>query len=849
MANSRRPSSFPGDRKLYEVAEESIAGFEVGGVRPFVIVFMSILVTNAIPGYGATTPIDNPATLPCTYDVTQGANHYVVKPLEVAQSVSAFYSYTSASAHTPYVEAYASVFFLYADTNSMSLYLVFHFNIDEGGSPDASTSVGIQGIPAGASVVVSDDPGFNPEFDIAQYPQGQFNYFLNTDGGVLGPLPTNVNWAMKVDAVHGGPDPMKTQKWVDVDGTRLPLDLSGQIVVESECNAPPIPNAGGPYAGFEGTPILFNAGGSSDPDGDALTYMWDFANDGTVDATTTSATISHAYPDDFVGKAKLTVSDGSATSSATVDVTVSNVAPVVVLDALLPSQEGDATLVQIHVTDPGADAVFVEFDQGDTRGPIAIGQLFNPKNVSLTTSATWGDDGLYSVQVTATDDDGGRGDAGAITRIDNQVPGITAITNPSATTYDEGDEADVELRGRDNGSDDLRIEVDFGNQDVQSVAVFNDGIGPDPDPSPLGTYPFEVFANFTTRYVDDGAFTIRVTASDDDGGVASLEFPILVRNVAPTIHSFGPGGSIEGSPGSLTATATDPGADALTFLWEFELGPTTTEAFPAAGSPTTATSTAAFLYGDDGVYRVTLTVSDDDGGSAIFETAAEVANAAPSARITNVQRGAAFVLRVAGEKWHDVRATFWAANAELAALAVTRTPGSPDEQAATTATMDLPLSARYAANVLYTPEDDPVNGQPNGANPVWIILRGDDGQEVRIHHTFNVEHPGTYEWDVDLTPYVAQLAIRFSAEGSDAGSDDLTFAWDFGDLTLVESAVVYNDGAAPDLPKSPGGTFPFTATVSVAHAFPAPGTYVVTVTVTDDDGGVATDTFVVTILG
>ena len=33
--------------------------------------------------------------------------------------------------------------------------------------------------------------------------------------------------------------------------------------------------------------------------------------------------------------------------------------------------------------------------------------------------------------------------------------------------------------------------------------------------------------------------------------------------------------------------------------------------------------------------------------------------------------------------------------------------------------------------VTYTPEDDPVNGQPNGANPVWVILTMPDSSEVR----------------------------------------------------------------------------------------------------------------------
>ncbi len=460
-------------------------------MRAVLAILVSALLANAIlPGFDVLAPPRaEPAKLPCAFRVTQGSHDYAVAPVESGNPVATFYDYRSASAHTPYVEAYASVLYLYLDTAAGNLYFVFHFNIDAGGSPDAATTVAIDSIPGSAGVAVSDDPpgGPNPgEFSLGRYPQGQFQYWDNTDGGALGPLPYDYEWTMTVDVAQGGASPMQTQKWVDADGTRLALDLAGAVAIASVCNSPPVPNAGGPYSGYESSPITFNAGGSSDPDGDALTFTWDFENDGVDDVTTTSPTVDRTYPDDFAGQADLTVSDGTESASVLVGVTVANVAPAVVLDSLAPAAEGAGTLLQLHVTDPGTDAVLVEFDQGDGRGPVVIGTLFNPKEYVITKTVTWGDDGLFSSLVTATDDDGGVGQAGALVQIDNEVPGVTAITNPSATTYSEGDEADVELRARDDGSDDLRLEVDFGNLDAQSATFFNDGVGPDPDPSPLG---------------------------------------------------------------------------------------------------------------------------------------------------------------------------------------------------------------------------------------------------------------------------------------------------------------------------------------------------------------------------
>ena len=75
-----------------------------------------------------------------------------------------------------------------------------------------------------------------------------------------------------------------------------------------------------------------------------------------------------------------------------------------------------------------------------------------------------------------------------------------------------------------------------------------------------------------------------------------------------------------------------------------------------------------------------------------------------------------------------------------------------------------------------------------------------------------------------------------SAQGSDPGSDDLTFTWSVGDVN-----VYFNDGVAPDPLPSPAGVFPFAAADSIDAVYAAPGVETLSVTLTDDDGGSDSD--------
>jgi PKD repeat protein len=75
----------------------------------------------------------------------------------------------------------------------------------------------------------------------------------------------------------------------------------------------PVADAGGPYAGITGFPVQFNGSGSSDPDGDALSYMWDFGDGGS----STEVGPMHTYALAGVYNVTLTVTSGGPALSDT----------------------------------------------------------------------------------------------------------------------------------------------------------------------------------------------------------------------------------------------------------------------------------------------------------------------------------------------------------------------------------------------------------------------------------------------------------------------------------------------------------------------------------------------------
>jgi PKD repeat protein len=90
-----------------------------------------------------------------------------------------------------------------------------------------------------------------------------------------------------------------------------PVSTTANIAV-APANSAPTADPGGPYTGDTGTAIRFDGSASRDPDGDALTYSWNFG-DGS---TGTGATPSHTYTASGRYEVSLVVNDGALDSAA-----------------------------------------------------------------------------------------------------------------------------------------------------------------------------------------------------------------------------------------------------------------------------------------------------------------------------------------------------------------------------------------------------------------------------------------------------------------------------------------------------------------------------------------------------
>ena len=502
---------------------------------------------------------------------------------------------------------------------------------------------------------------------------------------------------------------------------------------------PSITSFGGDSSGAEGSSLSWSAAVSDPAAADTVSTSWDFG-DGSPPVTG-GLSQSYSYADNGTYSVTITATDDDGDSASdTLAVSVANALPTVSVTSLPDGDEGESLSFEASVSDPGtADILTTTWDFGDG----------SPNGTGTTVTHSYADNGSYTVTTTVEDDDGGTiATSGSVT-IDNVSPSLTQTSIPSSG--DEGETLNFEATATDPGNDTITTSWDFG----------------DGSPTVQGTPTDHSWA-------DEGSYTLVLTVSDEDGGSEELQSTITISNLAPSIGTFAVPSGVEGEVLNFAASATDPGSDTLSFLWNF-----------GDGSPSVTAAQTTHVFDDEGSYTVSLTVSDGDGGTDTASGSSVLTNAAPSIdSLTGNTTG------LEGQT--------------LSWTAVVTDPGAADSVTVEWTFGDA-SSPATGSSVSHAYPDE-------GTFVITAVASDNDGASTTAYLTVTVSNDGPSITSMTVPAGQEGSPVSVSAEATDPGGDVLTYSWDFGDGS------------------------PATSGQSLSHTYDDDGTYVVQVTATDPVG-------------
>ena len=132
--------------------------------------------------------------------------------------------------------------------------------------------------------------------------------------------------------------------------------------------------------------------------------------------------------------------------------------------------------------------------------------------------------------------------------------------------------------------------------------------------------------NASHIYADDGTYTVTLTVTDDDGAVNTIMKNIDIANVKPyASFSYEPSNPTINDTIYFTATSNDPDGKIVSWNWDLGYGSTSSE------------QNFSHKFDEGKLYRVTLTVTDDDGVSNSITR--DIRVAAPDMSTNNENKG------------------------------------------------------------------------------------------------------------------------------------------------------------------------------------------------------------------
>jgi hypothetical protein len=353
----------------------------------------------------------------------------------------------------------------------------------------------------------------------------------------------------------------------------------------------------------EGT--VFSASGSfSDPGADLWTATVDYG-DGSGEQPLVldgnSFQLNYLYADSGSYIVTITITDDEgATGYAWVYVDVTNIAPKLSVSGG-SSLEGSPFIAPVSFTDPSGTSWWAYVDYGDNSS-----EEFYLDSHSFTLNHVYNEQGTYQVFIYLSDEDGGIDEVRVQVEVHNVAPTVTMTCTPS---LDEGSPFSCSGTITDPGPDTQYLTIDYGDGDVDWGSTWAD-------------WPhFE----FTHYYLRSGRFFVTLTVTDDDGAEATTTAEVIVNNLLPVVEAVG--GTIdEGEYFRLEGSFTD--ADWFG-PWEIRVdygdGSEEEVVNGYSGSP----FSFWHYYADNGVYTVTIRVTDHNGGVGMTTVQVVANNRAP----------------------------------------------------------------------------------------------------------------------------------------------------------------------------------------------------------------------------
>jgi hypothetical protein len=369
--------------------------------------------------------------------------------------------------------------------------------------------------------------------------------------------------------------------------------------IASSSNAAPIANAGtGPASPVVGEQIQLNGGGSTDPNGDTLTYSWVMTSKpgGSASTLSNATSITPLFTPDVAGTyvLTLTVSDGllSNASSLTIPVAAINTEPTAVIGPQSNVLVGGlVTLTGANSTDPQGDTL-TYFWTLTTRPAGSTAALSSTTIVNPTFTPDIA--GSYSVRLVVND--GLLSSIPAILGFNAATTNIAPIANAgTGSSITIG--ATLQLSGAassDPNGDPLTYAWTISTKPGGSTATLSNAalVNPTFVPDIIGTYVFSLIVNdgLLSSTASTVSYTVNAVANRAPVAIASSAQLTVINGTLVTLNG---------------SSSYDLDGDTISYLWAL-----TRPGGSAAVLNSTTTANPTFTADISGTYTASLTVND-----------------------------------------------------------------------------------------------------------------------------------------------------------------------------------------------------------------------------------------------